>query len=91
MTRKERKRKRKHKKFVPLGDEEKAQLKAIGRRMSEYSHPDLGTRFHCKTCDQGWEHAYDNSLVYCRECYYRDCCLKESRVFKTCPVCEEER
>lgn len=89
MTRKQRKRERKQKKKnQPFTKDETAILKAIGRRMSKIENPLIGIKFHCRTCAQSWEYGFDNKVVWCRECYYREGCLKDIEDFKTCRHCE---
>jgi hypothetical protein len=89
MTRKERKQERRLKRFTKqLDDQARTLLKAVARQLSATSHPDLGVKFHCRTCDQSWERGHDNVPVFCRECHYRNGCIKELRAYKLCPVCE---
>ena len=87
-TRKERKQARRLKKFTKqLGEETKKLLKKLAKEMSSKRFPDLGIKFHCRTCGQSWERAHDNTVVFCRECHYFECCLKDIKDFRVCPEC----
>jgi hypothetical protein len=91
LTRKERKREKKRKPFIQKFTlENVAFLKEIAREMSLTPNTLIGIKFHCQTCHLSWEYGFDNKLVYCRECIYSQCCLKDISEFYECPICGRE-
>ena len=91
MTRKERKRERRLKKFTKtLNDETKAYLKAIAKKMAQTPSPYIDGKHYCPICKVWYCNNYAGGITYCTDCPCRDGCIRESRSFINCRYCEKE-
>lgn len=93
-TRKARKQERKLKKFTAsLSEKTRAILKDIGRAMTRALSPYIGGKHYCPVCRMWYCNGFDGVIVFCRECWYLDGCIRESRSFIACRNCarKEER
>lgn len=90
-TRKLRKQERRLKKFTKqLSEETKAYLKKLARKMTRQPDPYIKGKHYCPICAKWYCNNYAGGITYCTDCYYYGCCIRESRSFIGCRICDRK-
>ena len=66
---------------------------AMAKMMTQIPVENVNELHFCETCHQRYCIAYNGSDQFCRDCYYKDCCLKQDNIsiHKTCKHCGGEK
>lgn len=90
MTRKQRKQQRKKKKKEEgiIVDNELVWEWARKVTMQRPPVELVNKKVYCNNCKMLYCLAYDNTDLFCKDCYYKDCCQKEIVGNRVCQYCE---
>jgi len=48
----------------------------------------VNLKHYCEQCEQFYCQGFDGIQVFCRKCFYKDCCMKFSISHEKCNHCE---
>lgn len=86
MTRKKRKQQRKQKPTKPILN--KKQCWELARLLTKHKLNYPQGKLYCPICMQFYENAYNGSIQFCVDCFYRDGCVREVEGTFICRICE---